>query len=185
MKIKIITVFILLLIPLYAVELIQDIPKDCPGAFNGGIRILGIPIGQTKLAEFIGKIKNLHVGTDTPDDIIGSIGKTIHVIKQGNGEEWLYQFIVPNTDNKYSYSIMDEFDTGVKCTLTLNEGMRLSGVKVEKIHDGHEETLYSKGGIIVPSSQDVGNNGMMPNLSEAPASPKSGQIYFSNTDKHV
>ena len=69
--------------------------------------ITGIPIGESKLAEFIVKLKSLNVGSETQDDIASKIGKPLHVTKNNLGELWKFNYLVSDDATISEYQKCD------------------------------------------------------------------------------
>ena len=69
--------------------------------------ITGLPIGESKLAEFIMKLKSLNVGGETPDEIVSKIGKPLHVTKNSLGQLWKFNYLVSDDTTISEYEKCD------------------------------------------------------------------------------
>ena len=178
--------------------------------------ITGIPIGNSKLADFIVKLKSLNLGSDSIDEITARIGKPLHVSKNSLGQVWKFNYLVADdatiaeyekcdravqlieqSDMEWSkkrfkqmdvYKIQDKLrdkiQTQAHCQINIGADGKLASVRVEKIMGGDNELLYIKGDTESTSSSETGEPGLLPTLSSAPPSPKTGQTYLNTADSH-
>jgi hypothetical protein len=120
------------------------------------------------LGIFMTKLKMLKIGVDTSDDIINKIGSPTQKSKGPDSEMWIY---TARVDKQF-----------ITSCLTFSSDLKLTSVSVNKGSD----TLYTAG---QSSSSDKNGNsaeqGLVPTNSDAPVTPKEGQIYFNTTDKHA
>lgn len=179
----------------------------------GGRTLDGVPVGESKLSDFILNLKKLSIGSSMPDQIISTIGKPNHVSKQSGIEEWKYNFLV--TDNSSAsefekatlernrlkqksqldqdfYRMLDiqaktikKLKTQATCYLVIRNDGHLGSVKVQKISGSDNELLFVKGDAQSPASEEGGFvSGLLPSLEAAPSNPKPGQTYLNTTDSH-
>ncbi len=185
--------------------------------------ITGIPIGNSKLADFIFKLKSLNVGSDSIDEITARIGKPLHVSKNSFGQVWKFNYLVADdatiaeyekcdlaiqlieqefrrgsqSDREWSKKsfkqmdvskiqrkLRDKIQTQAHCQINIGVDGKLASVRVEKIMGGDNELLYVKGDAESAYSSEGGEPGLLPTLSSAPPSPKTGQTYLNTTDSH-
>lgn len=69
--------------------------------------ITGIPIGNSKLADFIVKLKSLNLGSDSTDEITARIGKPLHVSKNSLGQVWKFNYLVADDSTIAEYEKCD------------------------------------------------------------------------------
>jgi hypothetical protein len=69
--------------------------------------ITGIPIGNSKLADFIFKLKSLNVGSDSIDEITARIGEPLHVSKNSLGQVWKFNYLVADDATIAEYEKCD------------------------------------------------------------------------------
>jgi hypothetical protein len=146
----------------------QDYSRLQEDMFLKGISAKGGIVTSQDLGVFMTKLKMLKIGVDTSDDIISKIGSPMEKSKGPNSEIWNY---TARVDKQF-----------ITTCLTFSSDLKLTSVSVRKGSD----TLYSAG---QSSSSDKNGNsaeqGLVPTNSEAPVTPKEGQIYFNTTDKHA
>jgi hypothetical protein len=69
--------------------------------------ITGLPIGESKLGEFIMKLKSLNVGSETQDEIASKIGQPLHVTKNSLGQIWKFNYLVSDDKTISEYEKCD------------------------------------------------------------------------------
>ena len=73
--------------------------------------------------------------------------------------------------------------TQVSCKLKVSNDGKISNIRVEKYMQDTTDILYVKGN--AENAPHAGEEpGLLPNLSSAPSSPKTGQTYLNTTDSH-
>ena len=72
----------------------------------------------------------------------------------------------------------------VTCKLRVGNDSKLSNVRVEKYMQDTTDILYTKGDTENGTSATGGEPGLLPTLSSAPLSPKTGQTYLNTNDFH-
>jgi hypothetical protein len=79
--------------------------------------------------------------------------------------------------------VMQKLNNQATCLIEIGKDGKIARIKVQKFSDTDSEVLYVKGDA-ENAPHAGGDPGLLPNLSSAPSSPKTGQTYLNTTDSH-
>jgi hypothetical protein len=154
----------------------------------------GYPITQGELDSFIAGLKKINMGVDGPVDIAKKAGEPQEKKRDGDLEEWKYNFVVrDHWDNPFKVksvnvsTVADSKSFQVDATLKFSAEGKIEQIKVYKITESLNKSIYSRGDAAPkPSSSSSGGEPGMPFpvMDSFPSAPKPGQAFLNTSDRH-